>query len=216
VVRALADALTLLRERRLNACIIGGVDSYLEPELLRTLHQLRILKVPDQPVGIMPGEAAAFILLERYEHAVRRGAAVEALIGAPGLGTEDSHRFSGKPPHGQALHEAIHQTLQRHHEPTDTIGWLMGSLNGDTWKAREWGHVLTRLPQELTSARIWSPAESFGELGAATAAVSVCNAVRAFQRGYAKTRHILVWASNEDGGKGALIVSECPRSTHTR
>ncbi|MFY0523310.1 beta-ketoacyl synthase N-terminal-like domain-containing protein [Archangium gephyra] len=200
------EAIRSLRAREQDWCVVGGVDSYLEPELLQVLLGLRMLKTPDQPVGFLPGEGAALVLLERYEHATRRGARIEALVGAPSVGQDSHHRFSGRPNTGAMLVQTLRGFLQQPELGNRRIGLNIGSLNGDEWRAREWGMSLVKLGRELEGARQWNPAESFGETGAATAAFATCMAVRALQRAYARTEDVLVWASGEDGRKGAIGI----------
>jgi 3-oxoacyl-[acyl-carrier-protein] synthase-1 len=205
-IHAVADAVEMLRQRELGACIVGGVDSLLEPEVLKVLLELRVLKTPERPVGFMPGEGAAFIRLERAEEAAKREGSTLALLEAPHLVREPQHRFSSEPSSGVALAEAISRTLRSAAADSREVGRIMGNLNGDEWRAREWGMVMIRERARVAQAAMWSPAESFGELGAATAAFSLCAAVRAFQRGYSRGRRILVWASSESGLKGAVLV----------
>jgi 3-oxoacyl-[acyl-carrier-protein] synthase-1 len=213
-LHAVADAVELLRRRELGACIVGGVDSLLESELLKLLLELRVVKTPERPVGFIPGEGAAFIRLERAEEASKRAGGVLALLEAPQLAREPQHRFASEPSSGVALAEAISRTLQGAAADSQAVGRIMGNLNGDEWRAREWGMVVTREREHVGQVAMWSPAESFGELGAATAAFSLCAAVRAFQRGYSLGRRILVWASSESGLKGAVLVrSSAERSS---
>ncbi|NTX02577.1 beta-ketoacyl synthase N-terminal-like domain-containing protein [Myxococcus sp. CA040A] len=203
---ALEEAIRKLRARELDGCVVGGVDSYLDPELLRMLLGLRMLKTPDQPVGFLPGEGAALVLLERYEHAARRSARIESLVGTPGVGQDSHHRFSGKPNAGGTLAQTLRGCIQQPELRGRRVGLTIGSLNGNEWRAREWGMSLLTLGPELGDARQWHPAESFGETGAATAAFATCMAVRALQRTYARTEDVLVWASGEDGRKGAVRI----------
>ncbi|WP_395838623.1 hypothetical protein [Cystobacter fuscus] len=205
-VQAVADAIELLRTRMLPACIVGAVDSYLEPSLLQALLSLGVLKTPEIPVGFMPGEGAAFVRLERFEEAQRRGAPIAAVIESPNVSSEELHRFSPEPPLGIALADVLSRTLRGAAVEAGEIGWMLGSLNGDEWRAREWGMARVRTRGLSGEINLWNPAQSFGELGAATAAFATCAATRAFQRGYARGKRILVWVSSEKGTKGALLV----------
>jgi len=195
-------AFELLRTRRLERCIVGGVDSLVDPQALHALAELGVLKTSNHPVGLMPGEVAALLLLERRDAASKRGAQIQALLEDPGMESEDIHRFSGKPPQGAPLAKTISHTLleMEGHSP----GLLIGNLNGDDWKAQEWGNALIRLPRSIRDTRLWLPALAWGDTGAAVGAVSVCMAVRAFERGYAGTTDALIWLSSESGAKSAF------------
>ncbi len=205
---AVGEAVALLRARAVERCLIGGIDSFLERGRLETLSGLGLLKTPNASVGFMPGEAAAFFLLERYGTARRRGARVEAVLGPVSEAHETLHRFADRPSVGMGLAEAMQRALGAL-EP-ETPGLLIHNLNGDPWRAMEWGSALVRLSAKapVRELPLWVPAESFGETGAATGALSVCMGVRAFARGYAGTRHILVAMSSYEGRKACLVLSD--------
>ncbi|MGC3997783.1 MAG: hypothetical protein QM767_09940 [Anaeromyxobacter sp.] len=84
---------------------------------------------------------------------------------------------------------------------------LIGSLNGDGWRAREWGLALTRLPAHVRETPLLLPATSLGELGTAFPLTAAVLAHRAIARRYAGGGSVLVWAGGDDGAKGALIVA---------
>jgi Beta-ketoacyl synthase, N-terminal domain len=203
---ALKDAVADLQSGRFSACLVGGIDSLVDPMTLSDLSSLGILKTPLEATGFMPGEAAGFALLETHEHASRRGAAIHAVIEEPIVQREDIHRFRDIPVGGRALAAAISEAAGPYCENGSSPGLLIGNLNGDTWRAREWGTALVRLPAYLRTIPLWTPVESFGEVGAASGAVALCVGVRAFQRGYARTRTIVVWLSGDDGAKGSFIL----------
>jgi hypothetical protein len=110
VATALNEASALLRRSAVERCIIGGIDSFLERETLELLNRLRLLKTAENPVGFMPGEAAAFFILERADVARQRGARIEAELVATSLVTEQAHRFSGPTP-GSGLATAMRRAL---------------------------------------------------------------------------------------------------------
>ncbi|MEZ6117688.1 MAG: hypothetical protein R3C28_14110 [Pirellulaceae bacterium] len=56
----LARAATWLQNGELDRCIVGGIDSFCEPQQLIACDSLGILKTDDQPAGFIPGEAACF------------------------------------------------------------------------------------------------------------------------------------------------------------
>jgi 3-oxoacyl-[acyl-carrier-protein] synthase-1 len=203
---ALKDAVAYLESGKLPACLVGGIDSFVDPATLPALSNLGVIKTPVTATGFVPGEAAGFILLETYEHALRSGAAIQAIVERPSVQREDIHRFSEIPVGGRALAAAISRTVEPYCGNGSSPGLLIGNLNGDTWRAREWGTALVRLPACLRTAPLWTPVESFGEVGAASGAVAACLGVRAFQRGYARTRIIVVWLSGDDGGKGSFLL----------
>lgn len=181
------------------------MDSFVEPQVAWALNSLRLLKTPSNPVGILPGEAAAFVVLEPLSAATRRGARIEALLEAPTLRTEPFHRRSGSPPLGRALARCILDTLELLEDRGAHTGLVIGALNGDAYRAQDWGHALVQL-RSLHGLPEWYPAASFGELGAASGPVGLCMAIRGFARGYCKTDNVLVWTLGDDGSRGSFYV----------
>lgn len=99
------EALRIVRELFQNpdipACFVCGVDSYINASSLLWLDQNWRLKTPANQHGLIPGEAAAAVLLQR---APADGAVVE-VVGL-GFGKEQAHVLSEEPLLGLGLTEA--------------------------------------------------------------------------------------------------------------
>ncbi|WNG34743.1 TIGR02270 family protein [Archangium violaceum] len=207
LVSALRAARRSLQERRVERCIVGCIDSRVDPEVLAALGELGVLKVPGLPVGLMPGEGAAFFLVESSEVARRRGAPVQAFVDEMALTTEPFDLLSPQPKLGVALTSAIEEVLGQLEDGGRETGLVLGDLNGTEARAHDWGCTLVRLRQgALHGAADWYPSLGFGDVGAATGAFSVCMAARGFARGYAPSPNVLVWLWGEGGSRGALYV----------
>lgn len=189
---------------RLDRCIVGGVDSLLDGDTLQTLHAKRRLKSQDAPDGLQPGEAAAFVLLEPLRAARRRGARVHGLVTAVGVVPPDGAPRQSAP--GVLLGRAVAEVVTP--EASERV-WFISDLNGEPGRALEWGHFLVRLASThpaLPDSPAWYPATSLGDTGAASGAIGLCAAVRAFARGYAPAEAALVLSSSEGPARGALRV----------
>lgn len=200
-----------LRTRTLERCIVGGIDSWVDDEPLTQAYDLGLLRTPDKPVGRFPGEAAAFVLLERLDCARERGAVIEGLLGPVASAEEKGHRFAQRPITGTALFESISACC---HPPTkqEDIGLSIINLNGDAVRAREYGHALVRMEEAglPASAQRWYVAEHFGELGAATGATAICLGVRGLVRQYARSPAILVALLDDEPHRSAFLLRESP------
>jgi 3-oxoacyl-[acyl-carrier-protein] synthase II len=84
--------------------IAGGAEAPLTPGVLRAWDAMRTLARPDKlnpgascrpfsvsRSGLVLGEGAAFLVLESWDHAVRRGAKIHALLRGYGLTTDTDH-----------------------------------------------------------------------------------------------------------------------------
>ncbi|MCP3168885.1 hypothetical protein [Myxococcus qinghaiensis] len=209
---ALLSATAAIQSRAVDRCIVGGIDSWVDEEALRCAFELGLLRTPNRAVGRYPGEAAAFILLERASAARSRGARIEGFLGQVASHSEGGHRFSGKSSTGLALFEAISACFPAGAPAQGDIGLSIVNLNGDEPRAREYGHTLVRLQASglPTPDQRWYVPASFGELGAATGAAAVCLGVRGFARRYARSARILVALLDDEPSRGAFVLSDIP------
>lgn len=209
-VTAIETARRWLTSRTVDACIVGGIDTYAEETTLENLAALGLLKSTKSPIGLMPGEGAAFLLLEPQDVALRRGSPIHALIGPAVEAVDLIHRFAGKPPDGRTLCNVMVNALAGQSETELTF---IGSLNGDNFRATEWGTALLLLQtQGITPADEIFPATYFGELGAAYGFAAICLAARSYARGYGTAGASLMWAAADSGARAALVLS---RGTYT-
>ncbi|WNG48314.1 hypothetical protein F0U60_32430 [Archangium minus] len=207
-VQMLAHASQLLRSRQLDRCIVGGIDSYVDLDVLTCAYELGLVRTPRRPVGFFPGEAAAFVLLERTDEARARGGRIEAALGAMALHRESFHRFSGAAPVGTALFKSMSSCLEQSKDATRQPDLAIVNLNGDEFRARDFGTALVRLAGAGLPShfRQWYPVEQFGEIGATTGAASICLGVRGFARNYARSPSILVALLDEQEARSAFIL----------
>ncbi|RYZ16474.1 MAG: hypothetical protein EOO70_04355, partial [Myxococcaceae bacterium] len=92
-----------LADRDVERFVIVAVDSYLDETSLEWLGAHRRLKSPDRPVGLMPGEAGASLLVEPLAGARQRGTSILALLPAAANGFEERSFLSGQHSSGEAL-----------------------------------------------------------------------------------------------------------------
>jgi 3-oxoacyl-[acyl-carrier-protein] synthase-1 len=211
IASLLMTASQILNEQSINQCILGGISSNVEISVLDILRRLNFLKGPENPEGIIPGEAAAFVVLETMDHALNHRRPVLAILETLSVDEENVHRFSNSPSAGVALSSVINKVVEELPEVSRRLpSFVIGNLNGDRWRAHEWGNALSRLRigHELENIEVWYPALHFGEIGSATPFVSICMAITAFQRGYAPEERSLVWLSADNGSKTAFTVAK--------
>jgi 3-oxoacyl-[acyl-carrier-protein] synthase-1 len=210
-VDALMAAQRALSMGKVDRCIVGAVDSLLDGDRIDALQYLGLLHSPENPVGTLPGEAAAFLVLETPTGASRSGRRIHAEIDAPAVDEEPVDAFSDGPTQGAALVRAIAASFAQIEGGELETGLVIADLNGQTARARDWGNVLVR-NRALGGASVetWTPASSWGDVGAAIGPLAVCLAARAFARGYARLPRSLVWLWGELGQRGAFSVRAPP------
>jgi 3-oxoacyl-[acyl-carrier-protein] synthase I len=202
VATALETAARIIEGGHAKRCLIVAVDSYLEPDTLDWLASHNRLKHGDNPVGMMPGEAGAALLLEAPRAVEERRGPIDAWVQSVALADTGWPRDAkGAPRDGIVLADLLASVL-----PTTTPfrGDLIADLNGEEWRAREFGGALARLGRTLAEARVVLPAASLGDVGAASGGVGVCVAARAFARGYARSHESVVMSLAETGRVAAI------------
>lgn len=208
LVPALLEAKRWLDAGTIDACIVGGIDSQIDPEILHAMHSLGIVKTASQPVGRMPGEAAAMVLVESATTSARRSRPVAGVVGGLTVETEPRDRFATDAHVGDALFRAAALALGAVPPAAKPVDRVIADLTGEGFRAEEWGHAQVRL-RARKLVETWSecyPALHFGAIGAATGPVALCMACRGFARGYGPGRSALVWLLSDSGARGALWV----------
>jgi 3-oxoacyl-[acyl-carrier-protein] synthase II len=92
-LQAVAEGMSMIRDGRVDAVLCGGVDARLSPLALRVFSELCPLSPSDDPAlacrpfdrrraGVVPGEAAAMLLLESEDSARSRGVEPSAVLAA--------------------------------------------------------------------------------------------------------------------------------------
>jgi 3-oxoacyl-[acyl-carrier-protein] synthase-1 len=198
----LLQAAGWLAAGRIKRCLVGGIGSYLDRYLLEALHGLHKLNVPSQPAGLVPGEGAAFLLVEPSD---TRSAANGSYptVGAVGLAAGPRDRLAGDPPRGTGLARAVAAAL----EASSTPDVLVGDLNGEASRASDWGHALPALIGDHPALQYcfsWYPAASFGDTGAAAGPIGACFALHLLRRRSAGSA--LLSLATDSGTRAAVTL----------
>ncbi len=205
LAEAIRDAIAVMASNQVDRCIVGAIDSRAEAGFLKAAARRGLLRTMDNPVGLIPGEAAAFVLLERPRDAARARLAVVATITATAIGAAPTDLLAKDwTPSGGEFTDVLRTALG----VAPRVAFSIGDLNGTERRADEWGNALARLRAEhvIPDLPAWFPAISFGDTGAASGAVGLCVAARAFARRYAPGGTGVVWLSSESGAKAAIVV----------
>jgi 3-oxoacyl-[acyl-carrier-protein] synthase-1 len=212
VLAALEPASAELAKGACEACVVGGVDSLLHSPYLDLLDTEGRLKTSATPAGLIPGEAAAFFVLETVAHARARQAPILAQLSPVRIAMERDSPAGQTPGRGQAMAQALRQAVADAPGGPGRIYRVINDLNGERWRFLEWAlacnPALSALPPDF---RLWHPADCFGDIGAATGAAHICLAVRAFARDYAVGDAILIANTSDTGERAALCVYPEPR-----
>ena len=211
---ALQQASNWIASGEVKRCIVGGIDSLIEPSVLQACAQAGVLKTDANPVGFMPGEAAAFVLLEPAT-----GHTDVLQIMSMGHALDAAYLDPEQQPLGRGITQVVQQAMagstQHQAQREAMAGLLITDLNGTEPRANDWGHALVRLREELGEfdAQLWLPVDSFGETGSACGSVALCMAFEAARRKRLPASTALLVLCADDGGRGALLL-QAPQIRH--
>ncbi len=207
VLASLLEALQLLQDGRIKVAVVGGVDSYHDPETLAWLRENRQWLGEDSRSAFAPGEGAAFVALMRAGEARRSdGTEDPALLGV-GTAWETRLIKTDDACLGEGLTSAVRQAIAHLQSGKEIVDDIHCDINGERYRAEEWGFVALRLGAAFRDATVYkTPVQGCGDLGAATGAVNIVRCMQAWRRGYAKGPRALVWGSSEGGLRAAVLL----------
>ena len=207
VFGAVQSAAHAIATRRWSRAIVGAVDGYLDEFTLEWLHDTGRLKTEDNPKGFVPGEAAAFVVLETLSAVqARAGKALARLVGV-GNTIESNSIYDKSPCTGDGLTGAIRSALEAA-GAASSLALVVCDLNGERYRANEWGFAMSRSFSAGSSpAVLWHPADCLGDCGAAAGVLNMVFGTLALARRCVTDGDVLVWGSSDDGERGAALLT---------
>jgi 3-oxoacyl-[acyl-carrier-protein] synthase-1 len=212
---ALEAAATRLAQGIYDACIVVGVDSYIDPDTLEWLEecdQLHSAGPLSNAWGFIPGEGAGAILLVRSVILERLHLVSLGRILGPGTAFERNGIKGTTPCIGEGLTQAFRVALQELPQG-GKITDIYCDMNGEPYRADEYGFACARIDETFESASDFvAPADAWGDVSAATGPLLVMLAVIAAAKSYANGQLALVWSSSEGGERAAALIATGDRS----
>jgi 3-oxoacyl-[acyl-carrier-protein] synthase-1 len=204
---ALARAVGSMRLGAFEACLVGGVDSYFHPDTIEWLDANRQLVGTVSRSGFVPGEGAGFCLLASEGACVRLGLKAQVRLLTCAVGNETKLIKTSEMCFGEGLTATVREAVSALRLPAERINQVICDINGERYRGEEWGFVCLRMSRYFDDpAAYLSPADCWGDTGAASGplfAMLVCQAVA---RGYSKGPRTMVWASSEAGQRGGAVL----------
>src|SRR5690606_10011869 len=139
---ALQAAERLLLADELDACILGGVDSFLSAATLDALDGERRLLTEDHPHGFAPGEAAAFCMLLTARGCARLGLPCVRELESLAITTEPAPLGGAAVCTGMGLRRACEVALAELGSASERVDFMICELNGEPYRADELAFAL--------------------------------------------------------------------------
>lgn len=205
---ALVAAVEDLASGEIDVAVVGAAASWIDPLRLILLERTERLMTPAVPEGVLPGEAAGFVVVESAESASRRNVQPYARVVGVGTGEEPT-AGTDEPCRGEGLTVAIRAALQGG-EPDGgrtRLPLVVSDHNSDHYRALEWGLVSVRtLPLLDGDPRTWEPASMIGDSGAGLGPVTLAWAATELDQDSSRHPEILVWGASEGRERAAALL----------
>ncbi|MEZ4296934.1 MAG: beta-ketoacyl synthase N-terminal-like domain-containing protein [Polyangiaceae bacterium] len=202
---ALREALDRLESGAEERIVVGGVDSYVDGNLLLELDNDRRLLARPVRDGFIPGEGAAFLVLARPGTVNLRDPVPIARIDEAANALEPGHRYSEQVCRGDGLTAAFSRLFEGASRlgPVQTV---YSGINGESFGAKEQSAALTRHSERFAEdMAIEHPAARLGNTGAALGAMMMALAAIGLRRGYQRGP-CLLWCASDRGERGAALM----------
>jgi 3-oxoacyl-[acyl-carrier-protein] synthase-1 len=201
-VHALRRAAGLLQDKAVDACLVATVDSLVNRRILRSLEEAQRLKTQGNPDGVIPGEAAACILLERPS------SADSAYPDICGIGLVDEPSVKTATPNlAVGLADAIRDAVRQSGLGFEEIAFRVGGMTGEQASFAEGSTSVARVQRvHREDFELWVPAEKLGDVGAALPACMLVIAAVGIAKGYAPGPSALLLLPSTSAERGALVV----------
>lgn len=237
---ALRTAVAELNEGKWQAVIFGGADSLISIFTCQDLHEAGRLNAVGKSTGIIPGEGAAFMVLQSKEGAAGNANKPLAYLSGTGVAPEP-HAIDADIEATTGLSTAITQALTHAGIAATDIQGIAHGLGAETVHAFEWYQTTQKIwPRRIDEQQrvavqlgeieqadlpddpipqVILPHMTMGELGAATLPMHIATALAwieydAYQSrwGFPTRKHLLVCDTPDALERGALIISPIPAS----
>lgn len=200
---ALQEARILLERGGAPACLVCGVDSFLNPTTLHWLDENYRLKTPGNRDGLIPGEAATCLMLQTRP---MRDLATQ-VIGI-GFGTEQAPNMSDMPLLGRGLTDAVRAALAEAELGLHEVDLRLSDVTGELYGFKELSLVEARLMRTVRKEAqpLWHWAEAIGDSGAAAGVAQMILADEAFRKNYAPGQHAICLTSSVSGKRASVVL----------
>jgi len=209
---AFATAVQQIRQGMFEVCLIGGVESYFQPDTMEWLDANRQLANMVSRSGFVPGEGAGFCLLmnERVSDLVGLKPLTRLLTVA--VGRETKLIKTPVDCLGEGLTATVKEAVTCLRPPAEKIADVICDINGERYRSEEWGFVCLRLSQYFDDPTAYkSPSDCWGDMGAASGVLFAMLVCQAAVRGYNKGPRTLLWSSSENGLRAAVVLETSDR-----
>lgn len=196
-----------LHQGQWDAVLFGGADSLTDRGTVRALAASGCCRTDKKPEGILPGEGAGYLLLEKQE----ADRPCRALIAGLGHALEEN---AGKAADCRmtALTESIEQAFAPTQYTPSQLQMMVLPMDSDVPAALEWHQVQLKLwsnPKDGQSEmEELLPQSAIGDTGAATLPLALVIGCARFDFNYPSVERLLVCEISKGAQRGAVFLKK--------
>ncbi|HYO52641.1 hypothetical protein [Archangium sp.] len=182
-------------------CIVAAAESMLCARTLLRLSEQQRLLVEGNSDGIIPGEAAAAVLLTKdKKHAL-------ATVRGLGFGKEPASFDNDIPLRADGVVAAARAALHEANLQLHELDFRVSDAAGESFYFKEQALFVSRLLRERRAEfPLWLPAEPLGDTGAAGGLCGMLWAMASWARKYAPGPRAIGFAKNDEGARAAVVI----------
>jgi 3-oxoacyl-[acyl-carrier-protein] synthase-1 len=200
----LLRAQELIAQRQAPCCIVAGVDSLIQQDLVEYYLNKRRLLTERNSNGFSVGEAGSAVLV------VPGGphSSGELQILGIGMARERATIESEEPLRAEGLIQSIRGAFAASATTYEDVQYRITDLNGEHYKFKEMAQAMVRFQRKAKPKLfdLWHPIEYIGDVGAAIGPIVLGLALHAGQKGYGNGPGVLCTFGNDDGERAAIVV----------
>ncbi|MDO3379339.1 beta-ketoacyl synthase N-terminal-like domain-containing protein [Geoalkalibacter halelectricus] len=204
-VAHLQAACAELREGKWRALLFGGVDSLVDLVSCSLLARQGHLATTASSDGLMPGEGAAYLLIQQDAAA----ASLAQLVGMGSAAEPHAGDAADKPMTGLAA--AVESALAAQSLAPPAMECVVAPHDGSLSGALEWHQTVERLfPRREAAPRAFEellPCRSLGEVGATALPLSLALGCARFEFAHPRVGYVMVCETGDRPRRGAVLLS---------
>lgn len=185
---ALAYAYTMLKQKKANIMIAGGVDTfshtaYIGFTRLNAMSAQRCQPFDKDRKGIIIGEGCGILVLENYENAVSRGADIYAQIAGYGTSCDAYHITAPNPSTDGGMIMSIENALRMSDTSIDSVDFICAHGTGTPVNDKiesaaihtVYGEFAEKIPLSAIKSSIGHTGGASGAIGSVVCAMAIKN-----------------------------------------
>lgn len=193
------------RSSEISACVVCGVDSFINARSLLWLDQHQRLKTASNSDGIIPGEGAAAVLITKRP---ALDSAMRVKVAGIGIANEEATVLNEEPLLGRGLATATRDALKEAgillHEADFRISDMAGESYGFREQALSMSRVMRSRREEFP---VWHSSDCIGDVGAASGISQLVIYWHAVHKAYAPGKRAVCYTSAVLGARAVVVVT---------